>query len=143
MTIYTDNRYPSYDLDFIAFAEFKKIKSVMEGLGFEREKGRHFTHASSKFFVEFPGLAASVGDQPIDDYAEMKSKGGSVKLLTPTYCVMDRLAAFYHWNDLQSLEQAIAVARGHPVQLERLQAWSKREGMMEKYREFLDRLKLQ
>ena len=28
-------------------------------------------------------------------------------LLSPTDCVKDRLAAFYHWKDQQSLEPAI------------------------------------
>ena len=30
--------------------------------------------------------------------------------MTPTDSVKDRLAAYYHWNDQQALEQAIMVA---------------------------------
>ncbi|HTR76593.1 MAG TPA: hypothetical protein VMH39_00720, partial [Gemmatimonadaceae bacterium] len=33
--------------------------------------------------------------------AESKRVGaGTIRLLTPTQCVMDRLAAYFHWNDL-------------------------------------------
>jgi len=32
-------------------------------------------------------------------------------LLTPTDCVKDRLAAYFFWNDLQSLGQAVMVVK--------------------------------
>ena len=53
---------------------------------------------------------------------------------------MDRLAGFYHWGDRQCLEQAIAVATRQRVDLERVEQWSRREGALEKFREFVARL---
>lgn len=141
VSIYTQNKYLSYDLDFIAYADFKKIEIVMKELGFDREKSRHFTHPRSKFLVEFPGLAASVGDAPIEEFDEVKSKVGSVRLLTPTYCVMDRLAAYYHWNDHQGLNQAVAVAESHPIDLDKIRRWSKRERHLDGFERFLKHLK--
>ena len=41
--------------------------------------------------------------------------GGSFRLLSPTDCVKDRLANFYHFEDGQCLEQAPMVAGQHPV----------------------------
>jgi hypothetical protein len=141
VSIYTENAYQSWDLDFISHGSFKKIEEVMKKLGFAREKGRHFVHPRSKFFVEFPGVATQIGDQPVIEFAERKSRGGILKLLRPTECVMDRLAAFYHWNDPQGLEQAVLVAQAHPVDLKAIERWSRREAMADKYREFLSELK--
>lgn len=140
VTIYSENEYQSFDLDFVSHGDFKKITDVMERLGFTREKGRHFIHPASDFFVEFPGTAATVGDEPIREFDEIRTKAGVLKLLTPTYCVMDRLSAFYHWKDEQSLEQAVLVAKAKPVNLKRIREWSAREGMIPKFEIFERRL---
>lgn len=55
---------------------------------------------------------------------------------------MDRLAAFYHWKDRQSLEQAIMVTQNHPVKLKAVEAWSNKEGMKERYKIFINALKI-
>ena len=47
---------------------------------------------------------------------------------------MDRLGAFYHWNDEQSLEQALGVAKAKRVNLKQIRAWSGRESMAEKFK---------
>ena len=52
VSIYSENEFQSYDLDFISFGDFKSITSVMVALGFSQEKGRHFVHEFG-FFVEF------------------------------------------------------------------------------------------
>ena len=54
---------------------------------------------------------------------------------------MDRLAAFYHWNDKQSLDQALMVAKRHDIELKKIKSWSKKEGNPKKYKEFLENLK--
>ena len=141
VSIYTHNAYQSWDLDFISHGSFKKIEEVMKSLGFTRELGRHFIHPKTKIFVEFPGVATQIGDQPITEFAERKTKAGTLTLLRPTECVMDRLAAFYHWNDPQGLEQAILVALAHPVDLKAIERWSQKEGMKKKFTGFLQELK--
>jgi len=45
--------------------------------------------------------------------------------------VKDRLAAFYHWKDQQSLEQAILIARDHNIDIEEVRRWSANEGFAE------------
>ena len=44
---------------------------------------------------------------------------GTLRLLAPTECVMDRLAWYFHDADTQCLEQAVKVATLHLVDLER------------------------
>jgi len=45
VSIYTDNRYKSMDLDFVSTAETKVIEAALVPLGFKRQDGsRYFTH---------------------------------------------------------------------------------------------------
>jgi hypothetical protein len=53
---------------------------------------------------------------------------------------MDRLAAYYHWNDPQALDQAICVALQRDVDLGRIEAWSEREAAMAKFEKFVEQL---
>ncbi len=77
-----------------------------------------------------------IGDEYIQAWSELPTDMGVIQILSPTQCVMDRLAAFYHWNDRQCLDQALLVARRHPVDLEKIEDWSLREKHQSKFREF-------
>lgn len=136
VSIYTHNQYRSFDLDFITHSPLKDLKKAFEGTGFYRE-GRYFKHPETEFFIDFPAPPLSVGNEPVTEFREMVSENQYLKLLTPTYCVMDRLAAYYHWNDPQALAQALMVARENEIDLERIEKWSREEGMGEKYGFFL------
>jgi hypothetical protein len=128
VSIYTQNRYESFDLDFVSLADRTKIKRVMLALGFEVDRGRMFAHPKSQFTVEFPGSAIRVGEALITQFNELETRAGVLKLLTPTDCVKDRLAAFYHWSDRQALDQAVWVAQAQTVKIEEIKRWSKAEG---------------
>jgi hypothetical protein len=128
VAIWSQGKYVSKDLDFIEEGPVprRKIRAVMKRLGFE-EKGRHFVHPATRFFVEFPTGPLMVGDQRIERVSQRKTRFGNLRLLSPTDCVKDRLAAFFHWNDRQSLEQALIVARAQQVDLEDVRRWSRSE----------------
>ena len=141
VSFYSGNKYVSKDLDLInaGFARRSKIKSVMEDLGFT-EKGRYFIHPDSTSFVEFPDGPLSVGEEPVKEVSEFKLSTGTLKVLSPTDCVKDRLCAFYFWNDLQGLEQAVLVAKSQRVDLKESKRWSKVEGKEKEYKFFADKL---
>jgi hypothetical protein len=61
--------------------------------------------------------------------------------LSPTDSCRDRLAAFYHRRDRQSLRLAVAVARHQTVDLEAIRKWSRAEGIIEDNEEFLTTLR--
>jgi hypothetical protein len=82
-----------------------------------------------------------VGDEPVTTPAERKNSNGTLRLLSPTDCVKDRLAAFFHWNDRQALEQALVVALRHQIELGDIKRWSTSEGASEKHRIFTRELK--
>jgi hypothetical protein len=140
VSIYSNDEYVSYDLDFVLTGLARKVDAAMEELGF-RQQGRHWRHPDTQYWVEFPPGPVQVGDTVVTEFAERATRLGVLRLLGPTECVMDRLAGYYHWSDPQCLEQAVAVARRHPVDLARIEAWSRREGAEARYRTIVERLR--
>lgn len=137
VSFYSDNKYVSKDLDLIntGFARPSKINSVMESIGFE-EKGRYFINSETKFFVEFPDGPLSVGEEPVKEISEFELATGTLRVLSPTDCVKDRLCAFYFWNDQQGLAQAVLVAKDQNIDLKEIKRWSKTEGKEKEYEIF-------
>jgi len=140
VSIYTKNKYVSYDLDFVSHTSLKEISSVLSDIGFRRESTRHFIHKDCPFYIEFVAPPLSIGSEPVKLRKKIKSRLGELVLLTPTDSVKDRLAAFYHWNDSQALEQAVLVARAQKISLSEIRRWSENEGHIEKYAAFLSML---
>lgn len=136
VSIYSENEYRSDDLDFICTARQRDLVLAMAAIGFKPDKGRYFVHPDTDLFIEFPAPPLAIGNEPIHEVAEQKLPTGVLKLLTPTQCVMDRLAAFYHWNDPQARRQAALVAAHHPIDWPQVERWSRNEGSLEKFRSF-------
>ncbi len=142
VTIWSLGKYVSHDLDFIEEGPIPrgKIRDALKTIGF-KPKDRYFVHPDTNFFIEFPTGPLMVGDQRIERVSEQKTSVGTLRLLTPTDCVKDRLAAFFHWNDRQSLEQALLVARAQEINLADIRRWSQSENNDEKFREFENALR--
>ncbi len=51
VSIYSPNRYQSYDLDFVTFEELKLIEKVLGTLGFKRT-GRNFSHEQCPYLID-------------------------------------------------------------------------------------------
>ncbi|MBC7371346.1 MAG: hypothetical protein H7326_07270 [Bdellovibrionaceae bacterium] len=141
VTIYSDNEYQSRDLDFISPHEHKDITNAMSEIGFERH-GKNFVHKDTNYTVEFPSGPIGIGNEsPVKGEAELKTKLGTLQILSPTQCVMDRLAWFYHYSDRQCLDQALAVAKKHKIKFDKIKKWSEKEGAIDRYELFIKRLK--
>ena len=138
VSIYTYNRYLSYDLDFIerVSTSRKELRKAMAELGFYEEH-RYFRHHDTAFFVEFPAGPLSIGSEPVKDVKEMTFETGILYLLSPTDCVKDRLAAYYYWNDRQALDQAKLVSGNQYVDLDEIRRWSEIEGQLEKFEKII------
>ena len=141
VSIYSHNEYQSKDLDFIVEGISKQVAPAMRALGFTKEAGRHWTHPRTEYWVEFPPGPVQVGDAIVTEHAKISTSAGVLRLLAPTECVMDRLAAYYHWNDPQGMEQAICVALKCDINLDQIEAWSKRERATAKFKNFAEELK--
>lgn len=140
VTIYTTNEYQSMDLDFVANGiEYQKkaIKASMDAIGFKLNSQNYFTRSDCPFFIEVLPPPLSIGSEPVKSIKTIRSGTGMLFLLSPTECVKDRLAAFYFWDDMQSLEQAKMVVKKHKINFKELARWSKIEGKKSKYDIFL------
>ncbi len=134
VSIYTANRYQSYDLDFIesVSTDRREIKKVLGEIGF-LENNRYFKHPETNFFLEFPSGPLSVGCQPVFTTNMLRFSTGQLSLISPTDCVKDRLAAYFHWNDIQCLEQARMVSESKKIDIEEIRRWSKGENKLEEF----------
>lgn len=113
-----------------------------ERIGFTAQ-GRVFIHSDTRFSVEFPPGPIGIGnEEPINPEGKVDVDGVTITLLSPTQSIMDRLAAFFHWNDRQSLDQAVWIAQSqqHAVSIEKITTWATREGQLDKLRVFLNRV---
>lgn len=140
--IYSQGKYTSDDIDLIDRYNggHTKIKNVMLKLGF-KEHNRYFVHEDTQLFIEFPRGPLGVGDAPVNDIASKEEDTGILKLLTPpTDCIKDRLAVYFHWDDLQSLEQALWVAEENEFDIESVREWAVNESEIEKFDVFEGRL---
>ncbi|MGA1939845.1 hypothetical protein [Arcobacter sp. YIC-310] len=131
MEIYTNSNYSSLDLDFIANpnVKTKQVISTMLDLGFHKTKDGYFKYKDNPYFIEFPTGPISVGDERVHKTIELKSHVGTLKLLSPTDCVKDRLCAYYYHNGKECYPQAVAVAHSNidKIDFENLKAWVKKE----------------
>ncbi len=137
VTIYSGNEYQTRDLDFVQRydAKRKDLTTSLAKIGFT-EKNRFFEHPDTDYFLEFPSGPISVGGQAIHDFSEVDTEFGKLILLTVTDICKDRLAAFYYWQDKQSLQQAINIASDNDVNINDIEEWSSKEGMSDKFEQF-------
>lgn len=131
---YGNNKYVSKDLDLINtnFAKRRDVKAIMERFGFQ-EKGRYFINPATQFLIEFPPDPLSVDEEPVKEIEEFRLTTGTLRVISVTDYVKDRLCAYYFWNDQQALMQAVLVSKDQKVDLKEIKRWSTVEG---KEREF-------
>jgi len=141
VSLYSKNKYISYDIDLITDSSIKTIIPVLKQLGFKNIQSRLFENHRCKFLIDFPAPPVSIGDNLVTEYNCLNTRFGTICLLTPTDCVKDRLAAYFFWNDQQSLDQAVMVAKRNKIHLSEIKKWAEEQGEQEKYKIFVKRFK--
>ena len=141
VAIYSNYKYTSLDVDLIDIQHTKRsvLREAMREIGFQ-EEGRHFQHPDTQFFIEFPPGPLAIGSEPITQINELEFSTGRLRIISPTDCVKDRLAGYYHWSDLQCLEQAILVAQSNEIDMARIEKWSEAEGRNINFQHIRERL---
>lgn len=141
VSIYTDERHASHDLDFISPYSHEVITKALAEIGFIKD-GRYFNHPNSEFYVEFPTGPVAIGNEvPVKAEGKLKVKDVIISMYSPTQCVMDRLAAWFHWNDRRSLIHAIWVCEKHPINIAKIKRWAANEGESAKFEQFVEEYK--
>jgi len=133
VSIYSNNEYQSKDLDFVTAALIADLSPVLTELGFVHigvPRISQFSHPLIEWFVEFPPTPISFGHLYVthEQCATIQLPAGTLRIVTPTQSVMDRLAAAIAWKDAQSRQQAILVAANNEIEWGDLQVWFKNEG---------------
>jgi hypothetical protein len=138
VAIWSSGKYASNDLDFIEEGPVSRQQLIqaLRPLGFRPGKGRHFDHPQHDMFVEFPAGPLMVGNERVLKTVQRRTDAGTLRLLSPTDCVKDRLAAYFHWDDRQALDQALLVAGEQRIDLPEVRRWSRQEGHESKFEVF-------
>ena len=91
MSIYSQEKYVSMDLDFVnaAFTKRPQIVLAMTALGFT-EKNRYFAHSGTAYLIEFPPGPLGIGEEPVRQIDEITTSAGVVRIISPTDCLKDR-----------------------------------------------------
>jgi len=141
--LYTNERFASFDLDFVdlSYSRKRQIADALKEIGFHSQgASRYFERDGCQWSLEFPSAPLAVGHEQItaDRVADLKTSQGTVRLLSPTDCVKDRLLWWYLERDGQCQEQALDIARNHAINWEDLAAWHAAEGYAHLFDTFQD-----
>ncbi len=130
VSVHSNDAYQSGDLDFVREALFirQDVDKTMAEIGFEK-RHRHYVHPEcGHLFVEFVSGLVGIGEDARITPDAVQVDGVTIKLLSPTDCVRDRLAGFIHYGTRDMMDQAVLVAKAHPVGWAAIEEWAKREG---------------
>jgi len=136
-SIHSRGAYSSIDLDFVLSGRVTQVSldRAMASIRFHRHRDR-YVREDLPYFVEFPPGPLAVGGDTNLAPVVLRSGSRSLRLLSPTDACRDRLAAFYHWSDRQSLAVAVAIALRHRVLWKRIRSWSTAGGAGARFEEF-------
>jgi hypothetical protein len=135
--IYTDNDYLTLDIDMVNtnYQKPQRLHTAMAGLGFYKQ-GRIYVNDTTSITVEFPSGPLSIGDELINKTTFFQVTHGAIPILMVDDVIKDRLAAFIHWRDRQSLIQAVAVALKHQREPIDFEQFCLKEGSAQHYQTF-------
>jgi hypothetical protein len=142
-SLHSGGAYHSVDVDFIVLGRVTQaaLDAAMASAGFAR-RGDRYVHPRVPFYVEFPRGPLAIGADYHVTPVEHRRRRARALALSPTDSCRDRLAAFYHWNDRQSLQVAVSIALRNRVSLVAIRRWSRAEGAEQGFKEFLAELKI-
>lgn len=144
VAIYTKGLYRSGDLDMVPDDMGREgLERALAKIGFEPTSSRYFKHPECQhLFLEFPRGPVEIGEQYPVTPAEVSLEGRTIRLLSPTDSVKDRLAGYIHWKSRANFDQAVLICRSQQahVDLEDVRKWCATEGGTEAFKELASRL---
>lgn len=142
VSIYSEGLYRSGDIVLDRY-DRSRISGILDDLGFKPDKSRYFKHPDcAHLYLEFPNGPVEIGEEYPVKPDEILVEGRILRLLSPTDCVKDRLAAYIHWKSRAGFNQALLVCRrqGSRVNLNKVAAWCAKEDGMAAYSELVQYL---
>ena len=113
--VWTNERFGSFDLDFVdvSYSRRKEIATALAKIGFVPQGStKYFEHPDSRWSIEFSTAPLAVGHEYIgsERVASLDTAMGTIRLLSPTDTIKDRLLWWYLDGDRQCQEQALDIA---------------------------------
>ncbi|HME82635.1 MAG TPA: hypothetical protein VKF82_11275 [Candidatus Eremiobacteraceae bacterium] len=114
VTAYVPDVYTSHDIDFAAIngASRREFGDAVAKIGF-RASGRDFVHPEVAYSLDLVADTPFVDQRAIKDFTTLPTRFGTVRVLHFEDAIADRIAAFLHWADSQSLEVAERAVQAH------------------------------
>ena len=129
--VHSGGAYRSGDIDLLIDSypppSPAKLDATMAIIGFQRQ-GRHYTHPRCHhLFVEFIFNALHIGKdykiKPITTDVDAQS----IRALSPTDSIKDRLTSFLYFRARECLDQAILIAKANDIHWASIETWAKEE----------------
>lgn len=120
-----------------------RLAEVLARIGFEPTRSRYFKHpACTHLFLEFPRGPVEIGEQFPVTPDEIEVEGRTLRLLSPTDSVKDRLAGYIHWQSRANFDQAVLICQRQRVRvdLDAVRVWCSGEGSEAAFDELIQRL---
>jgi hypothetical protein len=121
VSIYTEGRYVSNDLDIVTYRDKKSIRPVMEKLGFV-EEGSYWKHESTDLLIQFVNPPVMIGKRHVYRPTKMKTKAGEFATISPLESACDRLAWFLNGEEA-ALAQCVDLIVTKKITLRSIEEW--------------------
>lgn len=112
ITSHVPQIYTSLDIDLavVSHDDSKAVEKVLAAIGFRR-RGRDFAHPATHITIDLVANDPIVEDVEIREFATITTLLGEYKTLHLPDAIADRVSAFVHWSDGESLDVAQRAAR--------------------------------
>jgi hypothetical protein len=115
ITAHVPDVYTSMDIDFAVTSgvDRRKISSALRDLGFH-EHGRVYASPATIYVLDFVADIPYIDQHAVTDYVDLRTAAGTFRVYRLEDAVADRVAAFIHWSDSESLdvaERTVAAAK--------------------------------
>jgi hypothetical protein len=107
ITLHAPEIYTSKDIDFAAIrgTNRRAFAAAVAPIGFTA-RGRDFVHKDTEYTLDLVADTPYIDQRPITRFAMADTPYGPVRVYRFEDAIADRIAAFLHWGDSQSLEVA-------------------------------------
>jgi hypothetical protein len=144
VAIYTSGLYRSGDLDMVPDDWGRnRLADALAKIGFFATKSRYYQHPECEhLFLEFPRGPVEIGEQYPVIPDEIRVEGRTLRILSPTDSVKDRLAGYIHWKTRSYLDQAFLICEQQKSRIDfnAIKEWCINEGGAEAFKELQVRL---
>jgi len=125
ITIHVPDVYTSYDIDLAVINGTRRraFQKALEEINFHAAD-RSFAHPDTLYTVDFVAETPYIDQHAITEFVEIQTTLGNVRTYRLEDALADRIAAFVHWSDGESLavaERTVSAACGK-IKRERLAA---------------------